>query len=114
MKGAVSDERLAVWAKALSHPARIAILRTLAERSTCICGEIVDVVPLAQSTVSQHLKVLREAGLIVGQADGPRSCYCLDTSSVTELRNELDGLLTHLECRGENCCPTDPKTEGGE
>ena len=67
-------EPLARTCKALSHPARLAILQTLAQRGTCICGEIVDVLPLSQATVSQHLKVLREAGLIRGEIDGPRSC----------------------------------------
>ncbi len=107
MNRAVSDEQLAAWAKALGHPARIAILRTLADREKCVCGEIVDVMPLAQSTVSQHLKVLRESGLIVGEADGPRSCYCLDASRVSLLRNEIDRLLTHLDCCGGECCSTD-------
>ena len=70
------DQSLAAFAKALSHPARIAILKVLAERNECICGQIVDVLPLAQSTVSQHLKELKSAGLISGTIDGPRSCYC--------------------------------------
>lgn len=72
------DLILADWCKALSHPARIAILRTLAERGECICGELVLDLPLAQSTVSQHLKALKEAGLIQGEIDGPRSKYCLN------------------------------------
>lgn len=72
------DLILADWCKALSHPARIAILRTLAARGECICGELVLDLPLAQSTVSQHLKALKEAGLIQGEIDGPRSKYCLN------------------------------------
>jgi ArsR family transcriptional regulator len=89
---ALTDTRLAEMAKALGHPARIAILRTLA-RQPCVCGEVVEVLPLAQSTVSQHLKVLREAGWISGEIDGPRTCYTLDRDSIGELRTVLDPML---------------------
>lgn len=65
-------------AKALSHPARVAILKFLAEQKSCICGDIVEQLPLSQSTVSQHLKELKTAGLIKGEIDGPRVCYCID------------------------------------
>jgi DNA-binding transcriptional ArsR family regulator len=88
---------LALLAKALGHPARLAILRVLATRQTCVCGEIVEVLPLAQATVSQHLKVLREAGLIHGETDGPRSCYCLDADGIRRLRAGLEDLLGCLE-----------------
>ncbi|MFM7232794.1 MAG: ArsR/SmtB family transcription factor [bacterium] len=71
------DEELAAMARALSHPARVAIVRHLAQAGTCICGQIVQVMPLAQATVSQHLKVLKEAGLVQGEVDGPRTCYCV-------------------------------------
>lgn len=89
--------KLARYSKALSHPARIAILQRLAEEATCICGEIVDSLPLAQSTVSQHLKELKDAGLIKGTIDGLTSCYCLDPKGVKELQvlsNDLSNLLT--------------------
>lgn len=72
------DLMLADWCKALSHPARIAILRTLASKGECICGDLVLDLPLAQSTVSQHLKALKEFGLIQGEIDGPRSKYCVN------------------------------------
>lgn len=72
------DILLADWCKALSHPARIAILRTLANRGECICGDLVLDLPLAQSTVSQHLKALKEVGLVQGEIDGPRSRYCIN------------------------------------
>ena len=72
------EQDLASFAKAISHPARLAILKVLAKREECICGEIVEVLPLAQSTVSQHLKELQKAGLIKGTVDGPRSCYCIN------------------------------------
>lgn len=71
------DIQLAQWCKALAHPARIAILRSLAAKNECICGDLVLDLPLAQSTVSQHLKALKEAGLIQGEVDGPRSKYCM-------------------------------------
>ena len=70
------DEELARLAKALGHPARVAIVRLLLEGGECVCGGIVDRLPLAQATVSQHLKVLKEAGWISGEVDGPRVCYC--------------------------------------
>ena len=76
------DAQFARLAAALGHPARVAIVRFLHERGACICGEIVGVLPLAQSTVSQHLKVLREAGWIVGETDGPRVCYELDPRAI--------------------------------
>ena len=93
-------ESLAQACKALSHPARLAILQTLAQRGVCMCGEVVDVLPLSQATVSQHLKVLREAGLIRGEVDGPRSCYCIDESTMRGLREQLGQLFSSLE----SCC----------
>lgn len=95
-----SFETLAAACKALAHPARLAILQTLARRGSCICGEIVDVMPLSQATVSQHLGVLKTAGLITGRVDGPRSCYCLDRENLGTLRGELERLFGALE----NCC----------
>ena len=71
----LADE-LALLAKALGHPTRVQILRVLLARESCLCGEIVDRLPLAQATVSQHLKVLKDTGLIQGEIDGPRTCYC--------------------------------------
>jgi DNA-binding transcriptional ArsR family regulator len=87
---------LAARLKALGHAARLEILHVLAERGTCICGEVVEVLPLAQSTVSQHLKVLKEAGLVRGDIDGPKSCYCLDPELIARFRDELDELLGRL------------------
>lgn len=90
------DVRLARWAKAFSHPARVAILRTLAKRNACLCGEIVEVLPLAQATVSQHLKELKLAGLISGTVEGPASCYCIDKDAVGRLKTEYDSLFSEL------------------
>lgn len=73
-----NDQALAAFAKGLGHPARLAILRYLAEKRTCICGDIVEELPLSQATVSQHLKELKRCGLIKGDVDGPRVCYCID------------------------------------
>ncbi|HEY3215267.1 MAG TPA: metalloregulator ArsR/SmtB family transcription factor [Candidatus Eisenbacteria bacterium] len=80
------DIRLARLAKALAHPARVAILRMLIERGDCQCGVIVEHLPLAQATVSQHLKVLKEAGLIRGEIDPPRVCYCVNPEVVRKLK----------------------------
>jgi ArsR family transcriptional regulator len=80
------DEQLARLARALGHPARVAIMRLLIRRDACICGEIVDELPLAQSTVSQHLKQLKEAGLIRGEIDGPRVCYCVEPAALAQLK----------------------------
>ena len=80
---------LARYFKALGHPARLSILGVLARRSSCICGDIVDEMPLAQSTISQHLKVLKEAGLIRGDVDGPAVCYCLDDETYRRLRSKM-------------------------
>jgi len=99
------DQALAELGKALGHPARIAILRVLAERGTCICGEIVEVLPLAQSTVSQHLKALKEAGLIQGEIEGPRSCYCVNWEAFTSAVQSLNKLASGMQkCEDARCC----------
>lgn len=87
------DEELARLARALGHPARVRILRFLLERDDCMAGAIADELPLAQSTVSQHLKVLREAGLIHGEVDGARICYCASAPRVARVQALLDGLI---------------------
>jgi ArsR family transcriptional regulator len=100
-----ADQRIAETAKALGHPARIAILRVLAERGTCICGEIVEVLPLAQSTVSQHLKALKEAGLIQGEIEGPRTCYCIDWEVFSSSVEALNALTAGMrKCQDARCC----------
>jgi ArsR family transcriptional regulator len=80
------DEDLARLAWALAHPARVRILRLLLQRAACICGELVDELPLAQSTVSQHLKVLKESGLVMGEVDGPKVCYCVNPAVIKRLK----------------------------
>ena len=96
--------KTAQFAKALGHPARVAILQILASRNTCICGDITDQLPLAQSTVSQHLKALKSAGIIKGEIDGVKTCYCLNEKSFDELKNVLETFLTDLETKKTNCC----------
>jgi DNA-binding transcriptional ArsR family regulator len=86
VEGDEADEELALLTKALGHPARVQILRLLVRREMCICGDIVEELPLAQSTVSQHLKVLKDAGLIRGEIDGPRVCYCVEPRTLRRLK----------------------------
>ncbi len=97
LTSATDDARVAAWAKALSHVARISILRTLARQQTCCCGEVVEELSLAQSTISQHLRALREAGLVTCESDGPRSCYCVDVDTLRRVRAGIDQLLDDLE-----------------
>lgn len=99
-------QELADLCKALAHPARLAIIQHLAQHESCICGEIVDAMPLAQATVSRHLKTLKEAGLIKGEIDGPRSCYCLDTDALARAASAMSGYLDEIASSAprENCC----------
>ncbi len=87
-----SDVELANLAKALGHPARVQIVRFLLSRDACMCGDIVDELPLAQSTVSQHLKILKESGLIRGTIDGPRVCYCVEPKVLERLKQLVSAL----------------------
>ena len=98
------EQDLAAFAKALSHPARIAILKMLAQKNECICDEIVEELPLAQSTVSQHLKELKNAGLIDGETDGPRSCYCINWKSFEKFNSEFGFLFSKLKEENKKCC----------
>jgi ArsR family transcriptional regulator len=96
-----TQNELAALAKALGHPARIAILQFLASQKSCVCGDIVDKLPLSQSTVSQHLKELKKVGLIKGAIDGPTVCYCLDEKTVMKASKILGDLLTTVT---QSCC----------
>ncbi|HET9887686.1 MAG TPA: metalloregulator ArsR/SmtB family transcription factor [bacterium] len=87
-----SEDALASMAKALGHPARVAIMKLLIARGECLCGAIVNELPLAQATVSQHLKILKDAGLVQGEIDGPRVCYCANLAAVRRFK-ELIGDL---------------------
>jgi len=86
------DGTLAEMAKAVAHPARLAILRLLAHRETCATGDVVAELPLAQSTVSEHLRILREAGLIQGEIEGPRTRYCVNATGLAVLKAGIDAL----------------------
>jgi ArsR family transcriptional regulator, arsenate/arsenite/antimonite-responsive transcriptional repressor len=86
------DDTLATMAKAIAHPARIAILRLLAHRETCATGDVVAEFPLAQSTVSEHLRILREAGLVQGEIEGPRTRYCVNATGLAALRAGIAAL----------------------
>jgi ArsR family transcriptional regulator len=92
VEGPEADLELAALAKALGHPARIQILRLLTRRDACVCGDIVDELPLSQSTVSEHLRILKAAGLVRGEVDGPRVCYCLEPRTLRRLRALVGGL----------------------
>ena len=103
---APDEIRLAELAKALGHPARIAILKILLEKNACICGTIVEALPLSQSTVSQHLKELKKAGLVKGDIDGPRVCYCVDPEGMAEIAMLFEGAFNVRMSGGEGsgCC----------
>ncbi len=97
-----SEKIIADFAKALGHPARVAILKELARRKTCVCGEIVEVLPLAQSTVSQHLKELSTAGLISGTVDGAKSCYCINWETFSQFEETFRVFFEHANI--QRCC----------
>ena len=97
------ENKLAKIAKALGHPARVAILKLLAGKASCQCGDIVEELPLSQSTVSQHLKELKEAGLIIGEIEGARVCYCIDEKEWKIAQAWLNQLFDSYK-KGNNCC----------
>lgn len=97
------QNELAILLKALAHPARIAIIEILLKTNNCICGDIVDELPLAQPTVSQHLKELKNAGLIKGSIEGTSICYCLDNNTWTKFEKILDQLFQKIELK-RSCC----------
>lgn len=95
---------MAKLAKALGHPARIAILEYLLQVNTCICGDIVDQLPLAQPTVSQHLKELKNAGLIKGNIEGNTICYCIDEKTIEKIQFYFSNFSSKLITQEEDCC----------
>ena len=99
----VKENRLAQYAKALGHPARIAILDLLIKKQACICGDIVDELPLSQSTVSQHLKELKDAGLIKGDIDGAKVCYCIDEKEWKAAKAWLNKLFDAYQGCNSEC-----------
>jgi ArsR family transcriptional regulator len=101
----LEEQRLAKMLKALGNPVRFAIVQILAEKQVCITGELVELTNLAQSTVSQHLKVLRDAGLIKGNIEGPATCYCLHPANVLWLKDQVGNWLA-------GCCVAAPQSGG--
>lgn len=102
------DEELATLAKAIGHPARVRILKLLAGRTSCVCGDIVSELPLAQSTISEHLRILKAAGLITGEVSGPRVCYCINPAVLGQLKSLVQALpcpknvLSPAKCQEEH------------
>ncbi len=99
-----AQNRMAAIMKALGHPARIAIIEYLLKVNSCICGDIVNELPLAQPTVSQHLKELKNAGLIKGNIEGTAICYCIDENAVALLTQYFGTMQATLKCKKDNCC----------
>lgn len=102
-KFTIEQNRMAELARALGHPARIAILQYLLSKQTCVCGDIVEELPLSQSTVSQHLAELKKAGIIQGEIDGPRVCYCINPEVWDEVNVTFKGFFDSLS-DGPDCC----------
>lgn len=96
-------QELAKFAKAISHPARLAILEYLAETKTCISGDISDYLPLSRSTVSQHLKDLKELGLIHGEIDGLKINYCLCNSNISKYKQQFEEFFSDMDTDSLNC-----------
>ncbi|MCR6641654.1 MAG: metalloregulator ArsR/SmtB family transcription factor [Sporocytophaga sp.] len=96
------QNRMASLAKAIGHPARIAILEFLLKKNTCICGDLVEALPLSQATVSQHLKALKEVGLIKGEIEGTSVCYCIDEKVWNEAKDAFGKLFNSF--KGGKCC----------
>ena len=98
------QNELSVLTKALGHPARIAIIEYLLKVDSCICGDIVNELPLAQPTVSQHLKELKEVGLIKGEIEGASVCYCIDEKVLNSAKQQLNQLFDKVNTNNNNCC----------
>ena len=95
---------VATYAKVLGHPARIAILQELVDRKSCVCGELVNEIGLAQATISQHLKELKQANLIIGEVDGTSVCYCINAQKWNELKKMFSSLFGSLKKGKFKCC----------
>ncbi len=98
-----TQNSIASYAKVLGHPARVAILNHLFKIDSCICGDLVDEIGLAQATISQHLRELKQIGLIKGTIEGTSICYCIDTDNWKEMKNELS-LFLNQDNTANNCC----------
>ncbi len=92
IEATAAEEKTVAMLRAIAHPARYRIIRLLAQRQACVCGALVDELPLAQSPVSEHLKVLKDAGIVRGTVEGPNRCYCLEPEAIAWLKREFEGL----------------------
>lgn len=99
-----SQNQLATWAKVLGHPARIAILQYLLKQNACVCGSLVDELGLAQATISQHLRELKDAGLITGTVEGTSVCYCIEPKAWAKAQAAFDKLFNAYKPIGSDCC----------
>ena len=95
---------VSAFAKAISHPARVAIIKHLLNRQTCVCGDLVDEIGLAQATISQHLKALKEIGIIKGTVEGTSTCYCMNMERWNERKEQLQSQLLSIEHCSVDCC----------
>ncbi|SCY33804.1 transcriptional regulator, ArsR family [Nonlabens sp. Hel1_33_55] len=95
---------VSAFAKAISHPARVAIIQHLLNRETCVCGDLVDEIGLAQATISQHLKALKQIGILKGTVEGTSTCYCMNMERWNELRNQLESQLLGIAHCSTDCC----------
>ncbi|MBS1258471.1 MAG: hypothetical protein MAG551_01530 [Candidatus Scalindua arabica] len=100
----IKEQKVAEFCKALAHPARIAIINFLIKHKECICSDVVNELPLSQSTVSQHLKELKDIGLIKGDIDGPRVCYCIDLKKWNEAQKAISSFLSQEAIQAEKTC----------
>ena len=98
------QNQMALMAKAIAHPARIAILQYLAKQNACVCGDIVDELGLAQATTSQHLKELKQAGIIQGTIEGVRTCYCINPMVWNQYRSLFSSFFKEVDLSGNKCC----------
>lgn len=98
------QNQMALWAKAMAHPARIAIIQHLLQTKSCICNDLVDVLPLAQATISQHLKELKAAGIIQGEIDGTKVCYCINPEVWLQMQESLSTLFAAFTPLNNTCC----------
>lgn len=98
------QNQLATWAKVLGHPARVAILQYLLKQNSCVCGSLVDELGLAQATISQHLRELKDAGLITGTVEGTSVCYCIEPKAWAKAQAAFEKLFNAYKPIGSSCC----------
>ncbi|MBK9419717.1 MAG: winged helix-turn-helix transcriptional regulator [Flavobacteriales bacterium] len=98
------QNQLATWARVLGHPARITILQYLLKKKTCVCGSLVDELGLAQATISQHLRELKDAGLITGTVEGSSVCYCIEPKTWAKAQAGFSALFSKYKPIGNDCC----------